>query len=115
MNPYNETLEQAVVSFSATGDNTVIAAPGTGKYLAIDFLQYIPSADVTITLYSGPQASGTAISGAMPLKANQANTIENAMHNEHGVITCNDNQSFNMFSTGSSTITGFIRYRIINK
>lgn len=112
---YHETLENAAVSFSATGDNIVIAAPGAGKYLAIDFLQFVPSADVTITLYRGTSAAGTALSGAMPLKANQANTIENAIHNEHGILTCLDNQAFNMFSSGASTITGFCRYRIINK
>lgn len=112
---YHETLEQTPVSFSATGDNIVIVAPGDGKYLAIDFLQFIPSADVTLTLYSGPQASGTAISGAIPFKANQADTIENAMKNEHGVITCDNNASFNMYSSGGSTVTGFCRYRIINK
>lgn len=112
---YHETLEQKVLSFSATGDNIVIAAPGAGKYLAIDFLAAVPSADVTLTYYRGPQATGTAISGAMPFKANQPIIIENAMHNEHGVITCDDNESFNIYSSGSSTITGFLRYRIINK
>lgn len=112
---YHETLENGVVSFTGTGDNTVIAAPGAGKYLAIDFLAMVPSADVTLTLYSGPQASGVQKSGAMPFKANQPIIIENAIKNEHGVITCEDNQAFNIYSTGSSTITGFIRYRIINK
>ena len=108
---YIETYRNAVVSFSATGDNTVIAAPGAGKYIAVDFLQFVPSADVTITYKNG----ASALSGAMPFKANQAVTIENANHNEHGVITCDDNQAFVINSTGSSTITGFCRYRIINE
>ena len=112
---YIETLEQKVLSFSATGDNIVIAAPGAGKYLAVDFVSFVPSSDVTVTFYQGPQASGTAISGAMPFKANQPIIIENAIKNEHGIITCDDNQSFNIYSTGSSTLTGFLRYRIINK
>lgn len=112
---YIETLEQAVVSFTGTGNNIVVAAPGAGKYIAVDFLAIVPSADVTLTFYTGPAASGTAISGAMPFKANQPIIVENAMHNEHGVVTCADNQAFNISSSGSSTITGFIRYRIINK
>lgn len=115
MGHYIETLESVAVSFSATGDNIVIAAPGAGKYLAIDFLAFVPSGDVTVTYYSGPQASGTALSGAMPFKANQPIIMENAMENEHGVITCADNQAFNIYSTGSSTLTGICRYRIINK
>jgi len=108
---YQETLESVAVSFSATGDNQIIAAPGDGKYLAIDFLQFLPSADVTLTFKSGT----TALSGAMPFKANQADTVENAMKNEHGVLTCGNNAAFVIGSTGSSTITGFCRYRIINK
>ena len=115
MSPYIETLESVAVSFSATGDNIVIAAPGNGKYLAIDFLAFVPSADVTVTLYEGPSSSGTALSGAMPFKANQPIIMENAIHNEHGVITCDNNLAFNISSTGSSTITGLCRYRIINK
>lgn len=112
---YHETLESVAVSFSATGDNVVIAAPGDGKYLAIDFLMFVPASDVTLTLYKGPQASGTALSGALPFKANQPIIMENAIHNEHGVITVDNNSAFNIFSTGSSTITGLCRYRIINK
>lgn len=113
--PYNETLESVPVSFSATNDNTIIAAPGDGKYLAIDFLMMVPSADVTLTLYAGTHAAGTALSGALPFKANQPIIIENAMENEHGVITVDNNLLFNIFSSGSSTITGLCRYRIINK
>lgn len=108
---YIETLEQAAVSFSATGDNTIITAPGDGKYLAIDFLTFVPSADATLTFKDG----STAISGAMPFKANQPMTVENAMKNEHGVLTMSNNSAFVIGSSGSSTITGFIRYRIINK
>lgn len=115
-----ETFEQGAVSFSGTGDNVVIAAPGAGKYLAIDFLQFVPSADVSLTLWNGlstgtPTSTNYAISGAMPFKANQPDTIENSVRNEHGIITCDDNQPFNMYSSGGSTVTGFIRYRIINK
>lgn len=112
---YIETLENIAVTASSTGDNIVIAAPGAGKYLAIDFIAIVPSADVTITLYDGTHAAGAALSGAMPFKANQPIIAENAIKNEHGVITCSDNSSFNLYSSGSSTITGWIRYRIINK
>lgn len=112
---YHETLENTAVNFTASGDNTVIAAPGDGKYLAIDFLQFVPAGDVTITYWNGPSATGTAISGAMPFKANQAITSENAMKNEHGVITCGNNQPFVINLGSAVACTGFCRYRIINK
>lgn len=112
---YIETLESVAVNFSGSGDNTVIAAPGDGKYLMIDFLQFVPASDVTLTYYNGPSSTGTAITGAMPFKANQAVTIENAIRNEHGVITCGNNQPFVINSNGAVAITGFCRYRIFNK
>lgn len=120
MNPYNETLEQLAVSFSTSGDNTVIPAPGAGRYLAIDFLQFVPAADVTITYWNGPSTGAPtttnyAISGAMPFKANQPVSIENALHNEHGVLTCDDNQPFVINLGSAVSVTGFTRYRIINK
>lgn len=111
---YNETLEQAVVSFSASGDNIVIAAPGDQKYLMIDFLLLVPASDVTMTLYSGTPG-GTAISGGMPFKANQVITLENAIKNEHGVITCGNNAAFVINTGGAVAVTGFCRYRIFNK
>lgn len=110
-----DTLEQVAVSFSGTNDNLVIAAPGVGKHIAIDFLMFLPSADVSLTIYNGTHAAGTAISGVLPFKANQPIIVENTIQNPEGIITCGDNQAFNLYSTGSSTITGMCRYRIIGK
>lgn len=117
---YIESFEQAAVSFSASGDNTVIAAPGAGKYLAIDLLMFVPTGSVTLTLWNGPSTGAPtttnyAISGALPFLANQPITIDNSVHNEHGILTCDDNQPFVINSNGAVAVTGIIRYRIHNK
>lgn len=111
---YHETLETVVINFSASGDNIIIPAPGDQKYIAIDFIQLVPAADVTLTYYSGTPG-GVALSGPMPYKANQVITIENAMKNEHGVITCGNNAAFVVNTNAGVAVTGFARYRIYNK
>ena len=108
---YIETLEKADINISTSGDNTIIAAPGAGKYLAIDFIQYMPTAACAIQLKDGATNWG----GPLPLDGKQAVTIENSFKNEHGVITLSDNSAFVMSLGSAVQVGGFVRYRIINK
>jgi|ERR1035437_1338784 hypothetical protein len=110
---FQETLYTATINVAASGDNVLIAAPTTtGDYIAIDFIQIIPTTAVTITFYSGPQSSGVALSGPYPLSAQQVVTDENVFQNQHGVIECPVNTSFNLYTGGAVQCGGFIRYRI---
>ena len=82
---FQETLKTATISVAASGDNILIAAPTTtGDYIAIDFIQIIPTTAVTITFYAGPQASGTALSGPYPLSQQQVVTDENVFQYQLG-------------------------------
>lgn len=105
---YNENLRKADINISTAGDNTIIAAPATdGNYLAIDFISLIPTTGDTIQFKTG----STNYGGPLPLDAKQALTWENAIGNEHGVITCVPNQAF-VINLGSNTqVGGVIRYR----
>lgn len=108
---YHETLEKADISISTSGDNTIIAAPGDGKYLMIDHINFIVSAGVTVQFKDG----ATNYGGAYPLSTDQAVVLENAMRNEHGVITLSNNSAFVINLSGAVQTSGFIRYRIFNK
>jgi hypothetical protein len=108
---YLETLEKADIAISTAGDNTIIAAPGDGKYIAIDFAQYLPQQAVNVQYKDG----STNYGGLLYLSANQGMTLENAMMNEHGVITLGNNSAFVMNLSGAVYVGGFVRYRIINK
>jgi hypothetical protein len=113
---FQETLRTAVININTSGDNVIIAAPATtGDYIAIDFIQIIPTTAVTITFYSGPQASGTALTGPYPLSAQQVVTDENVFQNQHGIIECPPNTSFNLYTGGAVQCGGFIRYRIVGQ
>ena len=105
---YQQVLRKADINISTSGDNIIIAAPATaGNYLAIDFISLLPTTSVTIQFKSGANNYG----GPLPLSTQQALTWENAMKNEHGVITCNPNEAFTINLTGNVQVGGLIRYR----
>ncbi len=107
---YIENLRKADISISTAGDNILIAAPTTsGNYLAIDFISFFPTSAVTVQLKSG----STNYGGPLPLDAKQTITWENAMKNEHGVITCAPNEAFVMNLDSAIQVGGIIRYREI--
>jgi len=103
-----ENLRNAVINTASSGDNTLIAAPSDG-YIAIDHINILPTTGVTVTFKSG----STAVSGPYPLDTKQAYTIENAMQNEHGVITCARGEAFVMNLGSAVQVGGFIRYRVV--
>lgn len=107
---YLENLRKADINFATAGNNTIIAAPTTsGNYLAIDFLSFMPTTAVTVQLKDG----STNYGGPLPLDAKQPVTWENAMKNEHGVITLSPNSAFVMNTDSAVQIGGLVRYREI--
>jgi hypothetical protein len=110
---FQETLYTKPISISASGDNVMIAAPSqSGDYIAIDFLQLIPTNAVTVQFYSGASSSNNPISGPYPLSAQQVVTDENVFQNQHGVMECAPNQSFVINLGAAVQCGGFIRYRV---
>lgn len=111
MNYFQETEEKADINISSSGDNTIIAAPGDGKYLAIDFIAMMPTTAVSVQLKSG----STSYGGPYPLDAKQSFTIENAVHYQGGIIKCANNEAFVINLDSAVQLGGYCRYRIINK
>lgn len=106
--PYaNEKRIPLAVSTSTAGDNTLIAAPGEGKFLAIDFIALNPDGGAqTITMKTGNTDIAYALNDNQPL------TFENAIHDPEGVITCKNNTAFILNLGAATSITGYIKYRI---
>jgi hypothetical protein len=104
-----ETSRKADVNFSTSGDNTVIAAPGVGKRIRIDHLNFIPAAATTIQLKDGTTAYG----GPLTLLASTFIFMENTTMNDHGLIELSDNSAFVMNSTVATQMGGFVKYRIM--
>lgn len=105
----NDRLLKADISFSSVLDQEIIAAPGAGKKLAIDFIALLPTAATTLQMKDG----ATNYGGAFPLTSSQSFVIENSIHNVDGVISLSNNSAF-VLNTGTATqVSGFVRYRIL--
>lgn len=108
---YIENLRSEPINTASAGDNTIIAAPTKGGYIAIDFVSLLPTTANSITFKSG----STAKSGPLPLADKQALTWENAMLNEHGVITCAPNEAFVINLGSAAQVGGMVRYRVVGE
>lgn len=107
--PYLEKLYKADINISTAGSSTIIAAPGDGHYLVIDFIAFMPTTAVSVQLVSG----STNYGGPLPLASLQALVFENSANNNDGVITCGNNEAFVINLASAVQVGGFCRYRII--
>ncbi len=101
-------LEKADIDIAASGDNTIIAAPSIG-YLAIDFITLLPTSAVEVQMKTG----STNYGGPLPLDAKQPFTFENAMQNEHGVLTMGAGEAFVINLDSAVQCGGFVRFRVV--
>lgn len=106
----DDKLKNVVVSFSSSGDNTIISAPTRG-YIAIDNINLVPNSAVTLKLISG----STDLSGSYSLTANQGFTQDNTFQDQDGVITCAPGEAFKINLGSAVQCSGFCRYRIIGE
>ena len=123
MNFY-ETLRKQDINIAAAGDNTVITIgqgempagwDNAGTYIVIDHINLIPNGAVTIQFKQGTAAEGqTNYGGAYSLNQYQGFVLENAIRNEHGIITLAPNKSFVINLSGAVQVSGFIRYRLVD-
>lgn len=96
----------AAISINAATDNTVIAAPGTGKHLEIFHLTLIADRgySVDVTLKNG----ASAISGAMDMQW---------LDTDFGVapIIISDNTAFVVTLSAAVQVSGMVLYRTVDE
>ena len=107
---FDERLQKADISFTASGDNTVISAPSVGR-IAIDFVVLRVEAPTTVQLQDG----STAYGGAYAMDKHDSLSFENSMRNRDGVITLSLGSAFKINSTAAVQVSGFVRYRILDQ
>lgn len=95
----------AVINTSSSGNNTIVAAPGPGKVIAVFGYTLVPANDVAITWKSG----GTSLSGAMGLLGNIPLV---SGYSDVRQFTCGENQSLILNTSGSVGVTGHLSYTV---
>ena len=106
-----DDLKSVAIDISSSGDNTIIAAQGVGTYLAIDHINFIVTTAVGVKFITG----STDISGIYPFDTKQAIALDNTMSAEKGIVTCGSNEAFIINLDGAVQVSGFVRYRIVQK
>lgn len=104
-----EKSYKADINIATTGSNTIVAAPGAGKYLAIDHINLVPAGGVNVQIKDGTTNYG----GLYTLTTSQGFVLENIYQNQDGIITCSDNSAFVLNLSGNVQVSGFVRYRIV--
>lgn len=102
-----DNLRSEVINANTNGDNLVIAAVA-GRVIKVRAINFTVSAQSTITPYSGPQASGTALAGAMIIPAAY-------YEGDHGdtVYQCNPGEAFNLYKPDAVSIEGYVKYQLL--
>ena len=99
----DKALSSAVINFAASGDNTVIAAGGTGKVNRVYRLFLVVGGATNITFKRG----ATALSGPIPLPANGAITLD---FEAEPWFECADNEAFLINSSAAVQVSGTIYF-----
>lgn len=108
---WSDRLYKSDISFSGTGDNTIISAPGAGKRIAIDHVNFLLGNTASdIQLKDG----STNYGGAYPMGARGSMALDNVMKNYDGLITLSANAAFVINSGTAVQVSGFVRYRILD-
>jgi len=110
--PYaNDNVLSTAIDRTTEALSAVIAAPGAGKRLAIDYIHIAATGGANRITLSGDGGTTNAIS---PLAANGLLQIYNSIQNPSGIFPIGDNQAFSLAQGSANQVTGYILYRIIN-
>ena len=97
------TFTGASISFSDTGDNTVVAATA-GQSIRVYRIFFVASADTTVTIKNGT----TALTGEITVFAGGAFVLE---YNEEPWFTTSAGSAFVLSQTGTAQISGRLEYQ----
>lgn len=110
--PYaNEEVKLAAIDRVTEALSAIVAAPGAGKRLAIDYIHINAYGGANNIFLSG---DGGTTQPLTKLAASQLMQIVNSIHNPFGIFPCGDNQAFSLAQDSPNRVTGFVLYRTIN-
>lgn len=101
------TLNSAVVSFTSTGDNTVISAPASGS-ICVYGIFFTVNAATNITFKAG----STALSGAVVFSGSGSSMT--LQINDEPYFYVPPGSNFIMNQSGTATVSGTVYYTVGN-
>ena len=98
----------AAISGATNGDNTLVAAAGSGNKIRVTSLYLVAAGTTTVRFESG--AGGTALSGVMSLVANTGLVLP---HNPNGWFETSANTLLNMELNAAVQVSGGLSYIVV--
>lgn len=102
------TPVMVAVDVASSGDNTLVAAQGSGNIILVHQVFLIASAAVTVRFESG--AGGTALTGQMQLAANSGFVLP---FNPVGWFKTSANALLNLELSGAVSVDGVLGYTVV--
>ena len=104
-----DNLRTEVVGATINGDGTLVTGVA-GRSILVKSLSLTFATAAAVTFYSGPSASGTALSGAFDMQANSS-----MYEGDHGdvVYRCNPGEDFVLHTGSSSDVEGYVKYQLL--
>jgi hypothetical protein len=110
-------LVKIPVSVSSSGDTQLVAAPGANKYIRVVSLFLQAGGSVNAKFYSGSSATGTALTGAMPMTNGgppiQGLPMPQTPHGIEGHFDVQPNQALTLNLSGSVQVSGWLTYAVM--
>jgi hypothetical protein len=103
----SQNLRTAVINFSNTGDNTVIAGV-TGRVIKVYKFFFTSTAATNLTYYDG--AGGTALSGTLDTQPDGGWWAE---YDGTPYFVCSPGNAFVINQSGTSSIQGTVYYQLL--
>ena len=108
--PYNtDDIKIVAINKDTTTNNAIIAAPGAGARIAVDYLILNPSGGANVITLTGSIALGFSRND------NQELILENSINAPKGIFPCNPNQALSLGLSANTQVEGYILYRILNQ
>ena len=98
---YGTLLQRASISFATTGDNIIIAAVA-GQIIQVYRIFFITTTAITLTFKDG---ASNALTGALPLAANGAITLD---HSGDPWFVTTAGNAFILNQSGTSQVSGAV-------
>lgn len=101
-------MANAAVAVSSSGDNSIVSAPGAGKFIRVDGYVLKVKAAVDVKWKSG----STDLTGVMGLNSTDSGiAVSNAV--QDGWFDCGINEALVLNLSGAVAVGGHVKYRVM--
>ena len=109
--PYaNDSVRIASVSKNTETSAAIVAAPGVGQRIAIDYIAISAIGGANRITLTGDGGTTPAV---IQLAANGLLQISNDINSSTGIFPCGDNQAFSLALGSATLVSGYVLYRVI--